>query len=130
MKGKKIFCISNKVQICEELKENSKISKLDFYKIPRQKISDSHYIKHYNKVLTLIEENARNYDLFLIGGGFLGKLYCGHVKRNGGRSFDCGRLFDIWASVRILKGKPRKFLKQDLDGMLAVRFKKQKFNIW
>lgn len=36
-------------------------------------------------------------EIFLIGAGFLGKIYCGWVKRLGGIAVDIGSVFDLWA---------------------------------
>ncbi|MEX0972449.1 MAG: hypothetical protein WDZ46_04230 [Solirubrobacterales bacterium] len=36
-------------------------------------------------------------EVFLIGAGFLGKIYCGWVKQRGGIAVDIGSVFDLWA---------------------------------
>jgi hypothetical protein len=36
-------------------------------------------------------------EIFLVGAGFLGKIYCGWVKQRGGIALDIGSVFDLWA---------------------------------
>jgi glycosyltransferase GT-like protein len=36
-------------------------------------------------------------EVFLIGAGYVGKIYCGWVKERGGIAIDIGSVFDLWA---------------------------------
>ncbi len=126
MKNRKIFCISNQIEICKDLKEKSGATVIDYYKIPRQGIKGAHYLNHYQNILDLIDSKAKEYDLFLIGAGFLGRIYCNRVKIKGGRSFDSGRLFDVWSETRIIDGRASRFLKFNKEMMLVERLKKNK----
>ena len=130
MKNRKVFCISNQIEICENLKEKSGATTIDYYKIPRQGIKGAHYLNHYQTILDLIDSKAKEYDLFLIGAGFLGKIYCNRVKIKGGRVFDSGRLFDFWSETRVINGRASKFLKLNKETMLVERLKKINNGVW
>lgn len=130
MKGRKIFCISNQLHIINRLKIQSGANLIDGYKVPRRGRSQNHYKDHYKKVIELIRQTANNFDLFLIGCGFLGKLYCDEVKRSGGRAFDSGRLFDFWSGVRKIDSRPKRFLRYDSVNMLCKRIRKDGSGLW
>ena len=130
MKNRKIFCISNQVQITDRLKTKSQAHTIDSYKIPRRGRKGEHYRKHYKKIMGIIRKNSKMYDLFLIGAGFLGKIYCDEVKRCGGRSFDSGRLFDFWGGLRTIDSRPKRFVKMNTTKMLAERIKKHPSGVW
>lgn len=38
-------------------------------------------------------------ELFLVGGGVLGKVYCSEIKRRGGVAIDIGSVFDMWGYI-------------------------------
>jgi hypothetical protein len=80
--------------------------------------------------MRLIRNNAAKYDLFLIGAGFLGKIYCNEVKRCGGRVFDSGRLFDFWGGMRVIDSRPKRFIKMNTTKMLCERIKKHPSGVW
>jgi len=130
MKDRRIFCISNHIEVSAELKIKSDAKEIATYKIPRRGRKGRHYLKHYKKIIDLIHNNATKYDLFLIGAGLLGKVYCGEVKKCGGRVFDSGRLFDLWARGRAINSRPKRFIRMDYDKMLAKRIRKDTTGIW
>ena len=39
----------------------------------------------------------RKEDIFLVGAGVLGKIYCQWVKEQGGIAIDLGAMFDAWS---------------------------------
>jgi hypothetical protein len=58
-------------------------------------------IPHYpNRFFDLINEIAsekREGQLWLVGGGILGKIYCEEIRKAGGIALDLGHIFDGWA---------------------------------
>jgi hypothetical protein len=126
MKDRRIFCITSREMCIDNLKTKSNAAEIDFYRIPRRGRKAMHYRKHFQKVMQICKSHANNYDFFLIGGGFLGKLYCDQVKRFGGRAFDAGRLFDFWSQARIIDSAPKRFLQYDPKLMLCHRLKTPK----
>jgi len=123
MKDRKIFCITNRINILPALKNKSGAKVIEGYRIPRRGRKGEHYKKHYKEIMRLIRLNSKNFDLFLVGGGLLGKIYCDEVKRNSGCSFDCGRLFDFWANARKIDSRPKRFLNYIPEKMLCIRIR-------
>lgn len=80
--------------------------------------------------MDIIKEKSSQYDLFLIGAGLLARVYCGEVKRNGGRVFDSGRLFDFWSGKRDIRGRSKWFLKMNTNKLLCERILGHGNKIW
>jgi len=57
-----------------------------------------HFPGMYFEILEWITNNAQN-NLFLVGAGGLGKIYCMEVKKAGGIALDIGSIFDGWAGL-------------------------------
>jgi hypothetical protein len=134
MKDRKIFCINNIIpNFSKKLKERSKCKILDFYRIPGRGRTTRHYKNHYKEVCKIIKENARDYDIFLIGAGLLATIYCDVVKNNGGRALDIGTVFHLWKGAKIHPARPAKFLVNNKEKMLCERIKtppKDVIGIW
>lgn len=130
MKGRSIFCISNQLQTLDKLKKKSGAAVIDYYQIPRRGKKGVHYSEHYHNIMDIIKEKSSQYDLFLIGAGLLARVYCGEVKRNGGRVFDSGRLFDFWSGKRIIRGRSKWFLKMNTKKLLCERILGYGNKIW
>ncbi len=130
IKGRKVFCISNNVQIANRLKRLSGALSIETYMIPRRGRTGKHFRKHYEQIMSFIRNNAKKYDVFLIGAGLLGKVYCDEIKRRGGIAYDSGRLFDLWAGTRKIDSRPKRFIKMDKTIMLCRRIKKHPSGIW
>ena len=130
MRGRRVFCISNQIQIVPKLKNLSGAKDIDYYKIPRRGRQGKHYLNHYKKIIKLILHNAKDYDLFLIGAGLLGKIYCDKVKEYGGRAFDSGRLFDLWSGQRKIDSRPKRFIEMDTNTMLCRRLRTHPSGVW
>lgn len=60
---------------------------------------EKHYPDLYNEITNWIQENACG-NLFLVGAGGLGKIYCAKIKLAGGVAIDIGSLFDGWAGLK------------------------------
>jgi len=129
MKNRSVFCISNQVQVTNLLKDKSGAKIIDSYKIPRRG-GKFHYQNHYRNVINMIKKNSTKYDLFLIGAGLLGKIYCGVIKENGGRAYDVGRLFDFWAGIRKIDSRPKRFIQMDHSKFLCNRLKNFGGKVW
>lgn len=123
MKGRRIFCITSRVIPLDRLKTMTGAKEINHYRVPRRGRKAGHYREHFGTVMRICRLNARNYDLFLVGAGFLGKIYCDQVRMFGGRAFDAGRLFDFWAGVRKIDSTPKRFISYDPKIMLCRRIK-------
>lgn len=131
MKNRRIFCITSRVYIAEKLYKISGAKAIDTYRIPRRGRKAGHYKNHFDKVCNLIKRKANKYDFFLISSGLLAVVYCGIVKKHGGRAFDSGRLFDIWGGLRRIDSRPQRFIKYNPSRMLCDRIKKSRISkVW
>jgi hypothetical protein len=92
MKGKKIGIITAKPEIGEFLRE--KDFDVDVVGIV------GHYQDQYNNsfhnVISIIEKDAKKYDVWLTAAGELGRLYTGYIKECGGRAVDIGFVIEFW----------------------------------
>ena len=76
------------------------------YTIPSRSIdkdsraSTSHYPNRFNELKAELGSKKLNGQLFLIGAGPLGKVYCKIVKEQGGVAIDIGAVFDSWINFR------------------------------
>lgn len=57
-----------------------------------------HFPTRYNELLDQIRPKNRG-DLYLVGAGPCGRIYCDLVKRRGGIALDLGAVFDGWAGL-------------------------------
>jgi hypothetical protein len=119
MKDRRIFCVNNIIGRIQN-KIRPKCKQLDFYNIPGRGKKGGHYKLHYNRVCTVLKDNAKKYDLFLIGAGLLASHYCDIVKNNGGRALDVGTLFYLWNGMKV-KSRASRYLVNSGDRLLCTR---------
>ncbi len=60
----------------------------------------NHYPDVFNNTMQRIEQECEIGDLYLIGAGLLGKIYCSKVKEKGGIALDIGSVFDYLLSYQ------------------------------
>lgn len=60
--------------------------------------AEPHWPDGFHRVMETLEVAERGQP-FLIGAGFLGKIYCHRVKELGGVAIDVGSLLDAWAGI-------------------------------
>jgi hypothetical protein len=60
--------------------------------------TEPHWPDGFHRVMESLEVTERGQP-FLIGAGFLGKIYCHRVKELGGVAIDVGSLLDAWSEV-------------------------------
>jgi len=89
-------------------------SEYDF-RLKGEEVIKPHLPERFNEVMDLIRPTGQRH-LFLIGAGFLGKIYADTVKRRGGQAIDIGSVFDYWAGIPTREG-----YKSIVDGNLALR---------
>ena len=83
----------------------------------------------FKDIISIIKERANNYDLWLVAGGELGRLYTGYIKQLGGRAFDIGFVIEYWLELDI-PVRLRPFVKQNPFKRLELLLKSKgyKFN--
>ncbi len=66
--------------------------------------SASHWDDCYRDIMTYPFEPGQ---LWLVGAGTLGKMYCGAIRAAGGVAIDIGALFDLWSGRADTRGEVR-----------------------
>lgn len=62
---------------------------------------EKQYYRSFKNAIKNIEHKAKNYDLWLVSAGELGRIYTGLIKFCGGRALDIGSLIDFWCTKEI-----------------------------
>jgi len=87
--------------VAEYLEKLFKI-KVHQYVVPTRAIdnetleSTKHYPNAFKEISAQLENNNIEGQLFLVGAGPLGKVYCKKIKEQGGVALDIGAIFDSW----------------------------------
>lgn len=83
----------------------------DYFLIPSERnfrlLNEKNCGEHYPRVFEEIIKAIKIYPgrhLFLVGAGFLGKIYCSEIKRLGGFALDIGSVLDYWAGIPSREG--------------------------
>jgi len=103
MKQDKIGLISSRSELCHRLEYIFDVE-VDYWQIPdmyRDIKLDQLPRNYIEQLKKLLQEQFVEFPgmLFLIGGGFFGKLYCNLVKSQGGVALDVGSLLDAWVGI-------------------------------
>lgn len=78
----------------------------------------NHYPRRYQSLMEIIGTVKKDRcNLYLIGAGVLGKIYCNRAKETGNIALDLGCLFDGWSGVM-----SRSFYKNNLDKYKLSRY--------
>jgi hypothetical protein len=83
----------------------------------------SHYQNHYEKsfieTVNYIKSCSKDYDLWLIAAGELGRLYTGIIKENGGRAVDIGFIAEFWTGLN-LHPRLRLFMERNPNNFMEI----------
>jgi hypothetical protein len=58
-----------------------------------------HYPALFNLIPKWLDEQPAKGNVFLVGAGGLGKVYCNWIKQRGGVAIDMGSILDGWAGL-------------------------------
>jgi hypothetical protein len=72
----------------------------------------------YESLVTEIKREAKEYSLWLVGAGELGRLFTGLIKEHGGRAIDIGKVFDVWVNRKVNR-RMRNILRLSKNHRLA-----------
>lgn len=97
MRDRKLCVIAATPRIEKILREHG--YDIDYIQIVRQ--YQGHYDMCFNDVMRYIGSNAREYDLWLVAAGELGRIYSGFIKDCGGRSVDIGFTAEFWSGKNL-----------------------------
>ena len=109
----RVGLISSKVELANELEKHLNIS-VDFYRVP-ELYSDAvngtdrvHFPDEFDRTMQSLQVNFPG-ELFLVGAGVCGKIYCNRIKELGGIALDIGAVCDAWINI-----PSRKLVFQDM----------------
>jgi hypothetical protein len=108
MKNKKIAIITARPEVKSKLPS----SYVDVIEIVGH--YENQYKNSFDKVVKIIEENAKKYDFWLVAAGELGRIYSGLIKEKGGRTIDIGFIVEFWLGEN-LHPRLRPFLSRRND---------------
>lgn len=118
MEGRKVGLITTFPEVCDKLREAG--YDVDAIQIVGQ--YEEHYRNSYDFVIRQLKEISREYDLWLVAAGELGRVYSGLIKDLGGIAIDIGFLVEYWAFGEIpirLEYFVEPYLKNDLELQLT-----------
>lgn len=75
--------------------------------------------KSFRYVIDRIKDQAKNYDVWLVAAGELGRIYSGIIKEHGGRTVDIGYVAEVWLN-RNIHGRLQPFLNFSLSHPLEL----------
>lgn len=127
IKNRKVLCIGPRIVLKDKLKEKSKCKSVDWLQVLAK---GNHYRLRHREIVRKIRRTCSQYDVCLVGAGFLGKFYCGLVKSRGGRAFDVGRLFDLWAGRRKIDSRSKRIIRMNTQKMLCERLLNHNGKVW
>lgn len=79
----------------------------------------NHFPNVFNKVLNELGTRDLTGEVFLVGAGPLGKIYCNVIKENGGIALDLGAIFDSWVNFHTRPEHRNENQKFDKDLLLT-----------
>jgi len=89
-------------ELLDSLAKNFRIKKGESFLIPPQASNtkktpeNSHFHDVFNDIIKEIESKNLSGQLYLVGAGVLGKIYCAKIKQSGGMAIDVGSMMDAW----------------------------------
>lgn len=119
LKGRNICIIStfSKQRINKDL--FNFCSNIDVIQIVGQ--YNQHYKKCFSETCEKLKNEANNYDLFLVAGGELGRIYSGIIKENNGRAFDIGFMMDYWCKRKPIHRRLTNYIRNDENNQLQIK---------
>ncbi len=114
MKDKKICIITVFPGIVQPLEEYN----VDVIKIVGH--WQNQYQNSFKQVIELIKNSANSYDIWLVAGGELGRIYTGMIKECGGRAVDTGFIAEFWQGEP-LHPRLSHFMKRSEDNPLELK---------
>jgi hypothetical protein len=90
MKGRKLAIITARPEV------KNKLNGFDTTIIEIVGHYENQYKNSFKKVISEIENTAKDYDFWLVAAGELGRIYTGLIKEHGGRAVDIGFVAEYW----------------------------------
>jgi hypothetical protein len=71
-----------------------------------------HFPDAYKRIVDAIGKKDRGQQLFFVGAGLVGKLYCEEIRRAGGMAIDVGSLMDVWVGEGVRPYQTKEFVNK------------------
>ena len=71
-----------------------------------------HFPDTYKKIVEAIRKEGRGQQLFFVGAGLVGKLYCDEIRQAGGMAIDVGSLMDVWVGEGVRPYQTKEFVNK------------------
>ncbi len=101
---KRIGLITSKPELAKAVEKQLNI-KVDYYNVPEiyaatatAKANYSHFPNEFDRTMQALQVAYRG-QLFLVGAGICGKVYCHRIKELGGIGLDIGAVCDAWINI-------------------------------
>lgn len=120
LQGRQVLNYISCRNLTDKFKEVFSIKEINGFLIaPEMKFTGAYNgVRHYPEQFYSIKESLIDIpvkgNLFLVGAGILGKIYCDWIKQAGGIAVDIGGVFDHWAGLKT-RGKGRGVDVEDLE---------------
>ena len=72
---------------------------------------DIHFPNRFNEISLELSGIDRTGELFFVGAGLAGKLYCEVIRQAGGMAVDVGSLMDVWMGIGVRPYQSSKFVE-------------------
>lgn len=113
---RELYCITCR-DVTEELQRVVGVERVHTFILPPQVkpnmgvclVSEPHYPNLFQQVPHWLQTRPASGNVFLVGAGGFGKIYCHWIQQMGGVALDVGSLFDGWAGLAT-----RSYLRENL----------------
>jgi hypothetical protein len=118
--GEKEISIVSGHLLAEPISRAFDVPNVRQYKVPAQAkfffdpSEEPHFPNAFERLRSELDVRAPG-EIFLVGAGYLGKIYCGWVKERGGIAIDIGSVFDLWAGEATRGDDPSVARRHRLD---------------
>jgi hypothetical protein len=71
-----------------------------------------HFPDAYQRIVEALRTENRGGQLFFVGAGLVGKLYCEEIRQAGGMAIDVGSLMDVWVGEGVRPYQTKEFVSK------------------
>lgn len=106
-------------ELISGLHQKCNVSKGDIWLIPHQAFNikgtpaSIHYPNRFDEICVDLASTNRKGQLFFVGAGLVGKLYCDVIKQAGGMAIDVGSMMDVWMGIGVRPYQSPEFVEKN-----------------
>lgn len=72
----------------------------------------AHYPDRFGQIAADLASRDLTGELFLVGAGIVGKIYCNLIKKQGGMAIDAGSMMDVWMGLGVRQYQDPPFIEK------------------